>query len=67
MSVGHFGHISLFLPLYAILELPYLHGAQDVAMKKRRILWHMTEGRVPLSFVFAPPAHPELFNFWCDP
>ena len=19
-----------------------------------------------LSFVFAPPAHQELFNFWCD-
>ena len=19
------------------------------------------------SFVFAPPAHPELSNFWCDP
>ena len=23
MSAGHFGQISLFLPLYAILELPY--------------------------------------------
>ena len=21
----------------------------------------------PLSFVFAPLAHPELFNFWCNP
>ena len=31
MSVGHFGHILLFLPLYAILELPYLHGARHVA------------------------------------
>ena len=38
MSLGHFGHISLFLPLYAILELPYLHGAQDVAMNEGRIL-----------------------------
>ena len=28
MSVGHFCQISLFLPLYAILELPYLHGAR---------------------------------------
>ena len=33
MSVGHFGHISLFLPLYAILELPYLHEARDLARK----------------------------------
>ena len=33
MSAGHFGHISLFLPLYAILELPYLDGAQDLARK----------------------------------
>ena len=33
MSVGHFGQISLFLPLYAILELPYLHGARDLAEK----------------------------------
>ena len=38
MSAGHFGQISLFLPLYAILELPYLHGAQDLARKKQRIL-----------------------------
>ena len=38
MSVGHFSHISLFLPLYAILELPYLHGEQDLARGKRRLL-----------------------------
>ena len=31
MSAGHFGQTSLFLPLYAILELPYLNGAQDLA------------------------------------
>ena len=33
MSVGHFGQISLFLPLCAILELPYLHGARDLTIK----------------------------------
>ena len=33
MSAGHFGQILLFLPLYAILELPYLHGARDLAGK----------------------------------
>ena len=38
MSVGHFGHILLFLPLYAISELPYLHGAQDLARKEGRLL-----------------------------
>ena len=25
------------------------------------------QGLNALSFVFAPPAHAELFNFWCDP
>ena len=34
MSAGHFGQISLFLPLYAILELPYLHGARVLAGKE---------------------------------
>ena len=34
MSMGHFGHISLFLPLYAILELQYLHGARDLARRE---------------------------------
>ena len=43
-SAGHFGQISLFLPLYAILELPYLHGTHDPARKKCRLLWHMTKG-----------------------
>ena len=38
MSVGHFDHISLFLPLYAILDLPYLHGARDLARSEVRIL-----------------------------
>ena len=31
MSAGHFGQISLFLPLYAILELPHLNGARNLA------------------------------------
>ena len=31
MSAGHLRQISLFLPLYAVLELPYLHGAQNPA------------------------------------
>ena len=30
MSAGHLGHILLFLPLCAILELPYIHGARDL-------------------------------------
>ena len=34
MSAGRFCQISLFLPLYAILELPYLHGARNLAMEK---------------------------------
>ena len=38
MSAGHFDQISLFLPLYAILDLPYLHGARNPARKKERLL-----------------------------
>ena len=38
MSVGHFNQISLFLPLYAIFDLQYLHGAQDLARKEWRLL-----------------------------
>ena len=38
MSAGHFGQISLFLPLCAILELPYLHGAPDLAGEEACIL-----------------------------
>ena len=34
MSAGHFGQISLFLPLCTILELPYLHGARDLARRE---------------------------------
>ena len=44
MSAGHFGQISLFLPLYAILKLAYLHKARDLAQKELRILYHMTKG-----------------------
>ena len=35
MSAGRFGQINLCLPLCAILELPYLYGAQDLARKER--------------------------------
>ena len=38
MSAGHFGQFSLFLPLYAMLELPYLHGVRDLGRKKVRLL-----------------------------
>ena len=38
MSAGHFGQISLFLPLYAILELPYLPWAGDLAKIKWQLL-----------------------------
>ena len=67
MSAGHFGRISLFLPLCTISELRYLHWARDLAGEESGILYHMTKGSTPLSFVFAPLAHPELFNFLCDP
>ena len=44
MSAGHFGQISLFLPLFAILELPYPHKTRDLARRKLQLLWHMTKG-----------------------
>ena len=44
MSAGHFGQISLFLPLYAVLELPYLHGARDLAKKEKAIIVAFGQG-----------------------
>ena len=44
MSAGHLGQISLFLPLCAILELPYLHGAQDLARKEEAIIVAYDQG-----------------------
>ena len=38
MSAGHFGQISLFLPLYAILELPYLNGAKEPSRNEVAII-----------------------------
>ena len=35
---GPFWQILLFLPLYAILELPHLHGTRNLARKEWRIL-----------------------------
>ena len=32
-----FRQILLFLPLYAILELPYLHGSQNLARNQGRL------------------------------
>ena len=50
MSAGHLGQISLFLPLYAILELPYLHGARDLARKKEAHIVAYDQGLNALEF-----------------
>ena len=50
MSAGHFGHISLFLPLYAILELPYLHGARDLARKESANIVAYDQGLKAIEF-----------------
>ena len=50
MSAGHFGQISLFLPLYAISELPYLHGARDLAMGGRVHVVAYDQGLNALEF-----------------
>ena len=50
MSAGHFGQTSLFLPLYAILELPYLHGARDPARKERAVVVAFDQGLNAIEF-----------------
>ena len=50
MSAGHFGQISLFLPLYAILELPYLHGARDLAKEEMAHIVAYDQGLNALEF-----------------
>ena len=50
MSAGRFGQISVFLPLYAILELPYLHGARGLAIKKRTIIVAYDQGLNTIEF-----------------
>ena len=50
MGAGHFGQISLFLPLYAILELPYLHGARNLARKKMAMIVAYEQGLDTIEF-----------------
>ena len=50
MSAGHFGQISLFLPLYAILEIPYLQGARDLAKKEVAQIVAYDQGLNALEF-----------------
>ena len=50
MSAGRFGQISLFLPLYAMLELPYLHGARNLARKKMAHIVAYDQGLNALEF-----------------
>ena len=53
MRAGHFGQTSLFLPLYAILELPYLHGAQNLAGKEAIIVAY-NQGLKTVEFCICP-------------
>ena len=50
MSAGHFGQILLFLPFCAILELPYLHGAGDLAKKERANIVAYDQGLNAIEF-----------------
>ena len=50
MTAGHFGQISLFLPLYAILELPFLHGARNLARKGGTIIVAYDQGLNAIEF-----------------
>ena len=54
MSAGHFGQILLFLPLYAILELPYLHGARGLARKEVRFTVACDQGLNAIEFRICP-------------
>ena len=50
MSAGHFGEILLFLPLCAILEFIYLHGARDLARNERANIVAYDQGLNALEF-----------------
>ena len=50
MSAGHFGQISLFLPLYAMLELPYLHVARSLAKNEGAHIVADNQGLDALEF-----------------
>ena len=50
MSAGLFGRISLFLPLHAMLELPFLHGAHDLARKEVAIIVAYDRGLNAIEF-----------------
>ena len=50
MSAGHFGQSSLFLPLCTILELPYLHGAPNLAKRKRTNIVAYDQGLNTIEF-----------------
>ena len=50
MRAGHFGPISLFLPLYDMLELPYLDGARDLAREKKPIIVSYDQGLNAIEF-----------------
>ena len=56
MSVGRFGKILLFLPFGAILGIPCLHAASDLARNGRRFLWQMTKGEMPQAIIVGAPA-----------
>ena len=50
MSAGHFGKILLFLPLYAILELPCLHGATGPSQERKAIIVAYDQGLNSIEF-----------------
>ena len=64
---GPFRPNFAFLPFCAMLGTPYLHGAKDLARKDGRFWYHMTKGRSPYVFVFAPPAWSEIYNIKRSP
>ena len=57
-----------FWPYFAVFAIVYHIGTTispwgtGSSQKLRAIIVADDRG-----FVFAPPDHPELFNFWCDP
>ena len=67
MTAGHFGQISLFLPLYAILELPYLHGAREPSKEGGSIIVPYDQGLNAIEFCICSSGSSGVIHLWCDP
>ena len=70
MSAGHFGQISLFLPLYAILELPYLFPSSSAIKLQHILIVSLIQLKSALALAVMPcnpPSGPTAYHSSCSP